>query len=76
MILGIDRKAERAVVRRHVRYIDAKPGIISDDYFDEEIVRGTELAAPADTTREDILKEAGYEQTYDVDEIITPMPIP
>jgi hypothetical protein len=27
--------------------------------------------APADTTREDILKEAGYEQTYHVDEIIT-----
>ena len=46
------------------------------DYFDEAIVRGTELAAPEDTTREDILKEAGYEQTYDVDEIITRMPTP
>jgi DNA-binding GntR family transcriptional regulator len=75
-ILGIDPQAESCVVRRHVRYIDAKPGIISDDYFDEQIVRGTELAAPADTTREDILKEAGYEQTYDVDEIITRMPTP
>jgi len=36
-------------VRRHVRYIDGKPAIISDDYFDERIfderiVRGTELA--------------------------------
>jgi len=37
-----------------------RPGIISDDYFDAEIVRGTELAASADTTREGILKEAGY----------------
>jgi GntR family transcriptional regulator len=59
-----------------VRYIDGEPGIISDDFFDEVIVRGTELAAPADPTREDILKEAGYEQTYDVDEIITRMPTP
>ena len=75
-ILGIDPNTESCVVRRHVRYIDSKPGIISDDYFDEEIVRGTELAAPEDTTREDILKEAGYEQTYDVDEIITRMPSP
>jgi GntR family transcriptional regulator len=75
-ILGIDPSAESCIVRRHVRYIDGKPGIISDDYFDEKIVRGTELAAPADTTREDILKEAGYEQIYDVDEIITRMPTP
>src|ERR1700733_1755845 len=30
----------------------------------------------ADTTREDILKEAGYEQVYDIDEIITRMPTP
>ena len=37
---------------------------------------GTELAEPEDTTREDILKEAGYEQIYDVDEIITRMPTP
>ena len=44
------------VVRRHVRYIDGGPAIISDDYFDERIVRGTELAEPQDTTREDILK--------------------
>ena len=47
---------------------------ISDDYFDERIVRGTELAEPEDTTREDILKDAGYEQVYDVDEIIVRMP--
>jgi GntR family transcriptional regulator len=59
-----------------VRYIDGKPGITADDYFDEAIVRGTELAVPEDTTREDILKEAGYEQTYDADEIITRMPTP
>jgi len=75
-ILGIDSKTESCIVRRHVRYIDGKPSIVSDDYFDEGIVRGTELANPADTTREDILKEAGYEQTYDVDEIITRMPTP
>jgi GntR family transcriptional regulator len=31
---------------------------------------------PQDTTREDILKEAGYEQVYDIDEIITRMPSP
>ena len=59
--LGSKREVDLCVVRRHVRYIDGKPGIISDDFFDEAIVRGTELAAPADTTREDILKEAGYE---------------
>ncbi len=74
-ILGIDPNKESAVVRRHLRYIDDNPGITSDDYFDEAIVRGTELAAPEDT-REDILKEAGHEQTYDVDEIITRMPTP
>jgi GntR family transcriptional regulator len=64
------------VVRRHVRYIDGKPAIISDDYFDKRIVRGTELAEPEDTTRENILAEAGYEQVYDTDEIITRMPTP
>lgn len=63
-------------MRRHVRYIDGKPAIISDDYFDERIVRGTELAEPADTKRENILAEAGYEQVYDIDEIITRMPTP
>ena len=74
--LNLDPRTDSCVVRRHVRYIDGKPAIISDDYFDERIVQGTELAAPEDTTREDILKEAGYEQTYDVDEIITRMPTP
>jgi DNA-binding GntR family transcriptional regulator len=64
------------VVRRHIRYIDGKPAIISDDYFDEKIVRGTELAQPEDTKRENILAEAGYEQVYDIDEIITRMPMP
>jgi GntR family transcriptional regulator len=64
------------VVRRHVRYIDGKPAIISDDYFDERIVQGTELAEPEDTTRENILAETGYEQVYDIDEIITRMPTP
>jgi GntR family transcriptional regulator len=74
--LNLDPEKDLCVVRRHLRYIDGKPGIAADDYFDEAIVRGTELAAPEDTTREDILKEAGYEQTYDVDEIITRMPTP
>jgi len=74
--LGLDPRTGTCVVRRHVRYIDGKPAIISDDYFDERIVRGTELAAPDDTTRENILAEAGYEQVYDVDEIITRMPTP
>lgn len=74
--LGLDPAKDRCVARRRVRYIDGKPAIISDDYFDEVIVRGTELARPESTTREDILKEAGYEQTYDVDEIITRMPTP
>lgn len=74
--LGLDPETDRCIVRRRVRYIDSKPGIISDDYFDETIVRGTELAEPEDTTREDILKEAGYEQVYDIDEIITRMPTP
>jgi GntR family transcriptional regulator len=74
--LNLDPKTDECVVRRHVRYIDGKPAIISDDYFDERIVRGTELAEPEDTTRENILAEAGYEQVYDVDEIITRMPTP
>ncbi len=39
-------------------------------------MRGTELAEPEDTTRENILAEAGYEQVYDIDEIITRMPTP
>jgi DNA-binding GntR family transcriptional regulator len=76
MRLKLDPEKDLCVVRRHVRFIDGKPAITSDDYFDEAIVRGTELAAPEDTTREDILKEAGHEQTYDVDEIITRMPTP
>jgi DNA-binding GntR family transcriptional regulator len=74
--LNLDPRTDKCVVRRHVRYIDGRPAIISDDYFDEKIVRGTELAEPEDTTREDILKDAGYEQIYDIDEIITRMPTP
>jgi len=73
---ALDPKTDICVVRRHVRYIDGRPAIISDDYFDERIVRGTELAEPEDTTRENILAEAGYEQVYDIDEIITRMPTP
>jgi DNA-binding GntR family transcriptional regulator len=53
-----------------------RPAIICDDYFDEKIVEGTEVAGPKDTTRENILAEAGYEQVYDIDEIITRMPAP
>jgi DNA-binding GntR family transcriptional regulator len=74
--LRLDPATDTCVVRRHVRYFDGQPAIISDDYFDLRLVEGTELAAPEDTTREDILKEAGYEQTYDADEIITRMPTP
>ncbi len=74
--LRLNSQTGTCVVRRHVRYIDGKPGIISDDFFDEHIVRGTELAESADTTRENILAEAGYEQVYDIDEIITRMPTP
>lgn len=74
--LKLDPEHDVCVVRRHIRYIDDRPAIISDDFFDERIVRGTELAEPEDTTREDILKEAGYEQVYDIDEIITRMPTP
>jgi DNA-binding GntR family transcriptional regulator len=74
--LSLDPRTDVVVVRRHVRYIDGKPAIISDDYFDERIVEGTELAQPEDTTRENILAEAGYEQVYDIDEIITRMPTP
>jgi DNA-binding GntR family transcriptional regulator len=74
--LKLDPRTDICVIRRHVRYIDGKPAIISDDYFDEKIVEGTELAEPKDTTREDVLAEAGYEQVYDIDEIITRMPTP
>jgi DNA-binding GntR family transcriptional regulator len=74
--LGLDPAVDRCVVRQRVRYIDGLPGIISDDYFDLRIVEGTELAEPEDTTREDILKEVGFEQVYDTDEIITRMPTP
>ena len=74
--MNLDPRTDTCIVRRHVRYIDGKPAIISDDYFDERIVRGTELAEPADTKRENILAEAGYEQVYDIDEIITRMPTP
>ena len=59
-----------------MRDIDDRPAIITDDYFDEQIARGTELAATENTMRENILAEAGYEQVYDVDEIITRMPTP
>jgi UTRA domain len=45
---------DAVVIRRRVRHIDGKPAMISDDYFDEKIVRGTELAAPQDTTRENV----------------------
>jgi GntR family transcriptional regulator len=74
--LKMDPQTDVCVVRRHVRYIDGRPAIISDDFFDQEIVRGTELDVPEDTTRENILAEAGYEQVYDIDEIITRMPTP
>jgi DNA-binding GntR family transcriptional regulator len=68
--LKLDSDHDVCVVRRHVRWVDDRPAIISDDFFDERIVRGTELAEPEDTTRENIMKEAGYEQIYDIDEII------
>jgi DNA-binding GntR family transcriptional regulator len=74
--LNLDPRTDTVVVRRHVRYLDGRPAIISDDYFDERIVEGTELAEPEDTARENILAEAGYEQVYDIDEIITRMPTP
>jgi len=74
--LNLDPAVDICVVRRRIRYIDGNPGIISDDYFDQHIVEGTELAEPRDTTREDILAEAGYEQTYDIDELIARMPTP
>lgn len=74
--LELDPATDTCVVRRHIRYIDGAPAIISDDFFDLRLVAGTELAEPEDTTREDILKEAGYEQVYDVDEIIVRMPTP
>lgn len=74
--LRLDPKTDICVVRQRIRYIDGRPGIISDDYFDLRVVEGTELAEPEDTTREDILAGAGYEQTYDIDEIITRMPTP
>jgi GntR family transcriptional regulator len=74
--LDLDPAGDVCVVRRHVRFIDGTPAIISDDYFDLRLVEGTELAEPKDSTREDVLKEAGYEQVYDVDEIITRMPTP
>jgi hypothetical protein len=64
LVDGLNRVAKP---RGH--YIDSKPAIISDDYFDEKIVQGTELAEPEDTTRENILAEAGYEQVYDIDEV-------
>ena len=41
-----------SVVRRHVRYIDGRRAIISDDYVDLRLVEGTEFAAPDNTTRE------------------------
>lgn len=72
--LDLDPESDLCVARRRVRYIDNEPALISDSYFDEAIVRDTELAQPRNTTREDILAEAGYPQTYDVDEIITRMP--
>jgi hypothetical protein len=78
-MLSLSCRAQRGHVRRPHRQacaVHGKPAVISDDYFDEKIVRGTELAEPEDTTREDILKEAGYEQVYDIDEIITRMPSP
>src|SRR5258705_6196983 len=52
--LDLDPRTDTCVARRHVRYIDGKPAIISDDYFDEKIVQGTELAEPEDTQRENI----------------------
>lgn len=72
--LDLDPDNDLCVLRRRLRYIDEQPALTSDDYFDEAIVRGTELARPESTDREDILKEAGYEQTYDVDELTARMP--
>ncbi len=33
--LNLDPRTDTCIVRRHIRYIDGKPAIISDDYFDE-----------------------------------------
>ena len=65
------------VVRRHVRYIDGKPAIISDDYFDEtHRPRAPSWPSPRTPPARTSSAEAGYEQVYDIDEIITRMPTP
>jgi DNA-binding GntR family transcriptional regulator len=74
--LHLDPRTDIAVVRRHLRYIDGKPAIISDEYFDERLVEGTELAEEKDTEPRKILAARGYEQAYDIDEIITRTPTP
>jgi hypothetical protein len=43
--IKLDPEHDVCVVRRHIRYIDDRPAIISDDFFDERIVRRTELAS-------------------------------
>ncbi len=39
LVTGGCTETDVCVFRRHVRYIDGQPAIISDDYFDERIVR-------------------------------------
>lgn len=75
-ILGLSAADDHCICRKRTRCANGHPVVLSQDYFDEQIVRGTELAADEDTQREDILKEAGYEQTYDVDHITARMPDP
>jgi DNA-binding GntR family transcriptional regulator len=69
--VNVKRCQERAAGAACVVERDAADGVAS-----APDVEGPELAEPDDTTREDILKEAGYEQVYDIDEIITRMPTP
>jgi GntR family transcriptional regulator len=74
--LHLQPRRDIAVVRRQLRYIDGKPAIISDDYFDERIAEGTGLTEEKDTEPASILAGRGCKPAYDIDEIITRMPAP
>jgi GntR family transcriptional regulator len=74
--LGLDPGRDLCTVRRHVRHLDGKPGIVTDDYFREEPAAGTGLATPGEAAGAQARKRSGREPAYHVDEIITRMPAP
>jgi GntR family transcriptional regulator len=71
-------EGELVVVRRRVRYIDGEAHNLNDTYYLHSIAEGTPIMHPADVSQGTIalMRDMGYVQVRNRDEIETRMPTP